>query len=196
MHSWASALERLHEYLSFATSATRQLRHLWHAVLVWLQVEHESKSSSSLGLKPVIDGGCLTCPCCWRNCTALSLDACLGLRYMFQHYLHISYSHWWTGWVVLFILHFDVKKTVTYTSGTLHYTSRYTAPLAVCLNGFAVNFWLEGRATFPFISDASYCSQATQERCNHVSWFGGFDEGLAVHRSKWSYFRAAGSWRC
>jgi len=65
-------------------------------------------SSFSLDLKPVIDGGCLTCPCCWRNCTALSLDARLGLRYMFQHYLHISYSHWWTGWVVLFILHFDV----------------------------------------------------------------------------------------
>jgi len=71
-----------------------------------------------------------------------------------------------------------------------------TAPLAVCFYGFAVKFWLEARATFPFISDASYCSQATQERCNHVSWFGAFDEGLVVHRSKWSYFRVAGSWRC
>ncbi|KAF5826225.1 hypothetical protein DUNSADRAFT_4062 [Dunaliella salina] len=80
MRTWCLMLQTAHAYNGFATCATKHLRQLGPALQVWQQVEHESTSLSSLGLQPVIPGGFDGCPCCWRDCTALSLDACLGLR--------------------------------------------------------------------------------------------------------------------
>jgi hypothetical protein len=51
------------------------------AVAMYQVVQNRMNDDKTLGVEPIVQGDCLSCPCCWEECQALNADGCMGLRH-------------------------------------------------------------------------------------------------------------------
>lgn len=77
-----TVIHELHEYNSpsLTASPSLSLRHLSHVAQVWHMMMERVQHLHRAGIQPIVQGGLVDCPACFRECVAVSGDACMGLR--------------------------------------------------------------------------------------------------------------------
>lgn len=83
---WVETVVKMHKNNGFETKKS-VFDNLERAVAMYQIIHNGLNADESLGLRPIVSGGFLSCPCCYRKCHALCGDACLGLR----HFRKVAY---------------------------------------------------------------------------------------------------------